>query len=110
MNKHEKRFEDLMEKLYEVPTVSDHMKKFEVQMAQKIRLRRAELGLTQSDLVKLVKADGDSITQKTISKVESGEHTIESETYEKILKALGINGGYEVELRFNEEAAATVIG
>lgn len=105
MNKNEKTFNDLMNLLDQVPTVKEHMNKFEVQMAREIMLRRAKLGLTQTEVVKLVQLQGDTITQKTISKVESGEHIIESETYEKILRALGVSG-FKIDFEFMESSSS----
>lgn len=89
-----------MELLDQVPGVKEHMNSFEVIMGEKILKRRLELGLTQSDLVELIKISGKKITQATISKVESGDSTIGTDTYNKILDALG--GISEVKIEFGE--------
>lgn len=89
MKKLGKKHEDLMRLLDQVPGVEDHMESFEVIMGQKILQRRIELGLTQSQLVERICAQGDRITQATISKVETGDGTVGSDTYNKIFKALG---------------------
>ncbi len=47
-----------MELLDQVPGVKEHMNSFEVIMGEKILKRRLELGLTQSDLVELIKISG----------------------------------------------------
>lgn len=89
MKKFGQKHADLMALLDQVPGVKEHMESFEVQMGEKILKRRIELGLTQNNLVEMVRGRGDEITQATVSKVERGDHTVNSETYEKILSALG---------------------
>lgn len=84
-----KRHEDLMRLLDEVPGVEEHMQSFEVQMGEKILERRLQAGLTQTQVVEIVRQQGEPITQATISKVECGDTTVGSDTYNKILKALG---------------------
>lgn len=86
--------------LDQVPTVKEHMQKFEVQMGIAIMHRRAELGLSQSDLVKLVNKDGDIVSSNMISLAESGEYTIASEVYGNILNVLGKNG-YTITIKFD---------
>lgn len=88
MKKFGKQHDDLMKLLDEVPGVTEHMQSFEVQMGEKILKRRIELGLTQTQVVDIIREQGDRITQATISKVESGDATVGTDTYNKILKAL----------------------
>lgn len=86
----DKDFNELVKLLNQVPGVQEHMNSFEVQMGKKILQRRIDKGLTQSDVVDLVIRQGEKITQKTISLVENGDAVIESDTYTKIFKALGV--------------------
>lgn len=89
MEKFNKQHEDLMRLLDEVPGVVEHMQSFEVQMGEKILGRRLQLGLTQTQVVELIRQQGELITQATVSKVESGDTTVTTDTYNKILKVLG---------------------
>lgn len=84
-----KNFNDVMEMLRQVPKVNEHLNKLSVIMGKKILKRRLELGLTQKEVVNIIKNHGDTITQATLSKVESGADNIKSETYDKIFLALG---------------------
>lgn len=95
-----KKHDKLMELLDQVPGVKEHMNSFEVLMGEKILKRRLELGLTQSELVELIRINGQKITQSTISKVECGDATIGTNTYNKVLDALG--GLSEVKIEFGE--------
>lgn len=95
-----KQHEELMKLLDTVPGVEEHMQSFEVQIAEKILKRRIELGLTQQQVVERVLEQGGRITQATISKVECGDPAINTETYNKILKALG--GVASVSIEFGE--------
>ncbi|MFC9601721.1 helix-turn-helix domain-containing protein [Peribacillus butanolivorans] len=85
-----KQYEKLTELLDQVPGVVEHMTSMEVIMAEKILKRRIDLGLTQSQVVEIVNAQGEKITQATISKVECGDGTVTTDTYNKIFYALGI--------------------
>lgn len=100
MKKFNQQHEDLMKLLDEVPGVTAHMKSFEVQMAEKILERRLQIGLTQTQVVEIVRQQGESITQATISKVECGDATVGSDTYNKVLKALG--GVSKLSIEFGE--------
>lgn len=95
-----KQHEDLMRLLDEVPGVSEHMQSFEVQMGEKILKRRIELGLTQTQVVEIIRHQGDRITQATISKVECGDAAVGTDTYNKIMKALG--GITNINIEFGE--------
>ncbi|MBM7581087.1 helix-turn-helix transcriptional regulator [Jeotgalibacillus terrae] len=95
-----KDHENVMDMLNQVPGVKEHLSSMEVIMANKIIKRRIQLGLTQNDLVKLIRENGSSITQATISKVESGSSNIGSETYTKIINALG--GIEDMEIQFGD--------
>ncbi|HLQ72984.1 MAG TPA: helix-turn-helix transcriptional regulator [Bacillota bacterium] len=97
-----KQHEDLMKLLDDVPGVEDHMRSFEVQMAERILERRLQIGLTQTQVVDIVREQGGSITQATISKVECGDATVGSDTYNKVLKALG--GVANLSIEFGELA------
>lgn len=89
MKRLKKQHEDLMRLLDGVPGVEEHMKSFEVQMGEKILERRLQAGLTQTQVVEIVRQQGEPITQATMSKVECGDATVGSNTYNKVLKALG---------------------
>ncbi|WP_176543275.1 helix-turn-helix domain-containing protein [Bacillus toyonensis] len=100
-----KKHTDLMDLLNQVPGVKEHMNSMGVRMGGKILKRRLELELTQSDLVKMINDNGDKITQATISKVERGEGTIGSDTYDKIFKVLG--GLESIEIEFGKYPKST---
>lgn len=89
LKKLNKQHDDLMRLLDEVPGVEEHMKSFEVQMGEKILEQRLQASLTQTQVVGIVRQQGEAITQATISKVECGDATVGSDTYNKVLKALG---------------------
>lgn len=95
-----KKHEDVMRLLEQVPGVTEHMQSFEVQMGKTILKRRLELKITQLQLVEMVRLQGENINQSTISKVESGDNTVQSETYQKILTALG--GMKVLQIEFGE--------
>lgn len=89
-----------MRLLDSVPGVTEHMESLEVIMAKKILKRRLDLGLTQSQVVERVYKQGASITQATVSKVECGDKTISTDTYNKIFTALG--GITNLDIQFGE--------
>lgn len=95
-----KQHDELMKLLDAVPGVVEHMESFQVQMGEKIFKRRVESGLTQTQVVEIIREQGDPITQATISKVECGDKTVSTETYNKILKALG--GISSISIEFGE--------
>jgi transcriptional regulator with XRE-family HTH domain len=85
------KHEDLMRELDEVPGVKEFMESFPVLIAHQIIARRIDLGWTQEELAKQVKiATGVSMPQSTISRVEGASPGIKEETYEKILRTLGM--------------------
>lgn len=84
-----KNYQDVMAILKQVPKVNEHLNKISVIMGKKILKRRLELGLTQKEVVSIIKDNGDTITQATLSKMESGTENIKSETYDKVFLALG---------------------
>ncbi|SOC21517.1 hypothetical protein SAMN05880501_1134 [Ureibacillus xyleni] len=100
MKKFNKQHEELMALLDEVPGVKEHMASFEVNMGEAILKRRLEAGLTQAQVVAIVNSEGEKITQATISKVECGDKTIGSDTYNKIFNALG--GIKDINIEFGE--------
>lgn len=109
MKRLNKQHEDLMKLLDEVPGVRDHMKSFEVQMAEKILERRLQIGLTQTQVVEIVRQQGEPITQATISKVECGDATVGSDTYNKVLKALGGVSNLSIEFGELPKSSKTVL-
>lgn len=92
--------DELMCLLNQVPGVEEHMQSFEVRMGETILQRRVELGITQTQLAEIVRELGESITQATISKVEAGDRTVGSDTYQKVLSALG--GVKKLDIEFGE--------
>ncbi|MED4287375.1 helix-turn-helix transcriptional regulator [Priestia megaterium] len=97
LNAKHKRLMDLLD---EVPGVKEHMDSLQVQMGKKILKRRLELGMTQKRLAEIICENGEKITQATISKVECGETSVESDTYSKIFNALG--GLKNLDIEFGE--------
>lgn len=91
-----KKFNDMMDKLKSVPGTVEHLNSYSVLMGKKILRRRYELGLTQGEVVQLIQDNGEKITQATLSKAESGDGNIGSDTYDKIFNALG--GLHDVEV------------
>lgn len=82
-----------MRELEEVPGVKEFMESFPVLIAHQIYARRIDLGWTQKDLAEQVKkVTGESVPQSTISRVEGASPGIKAETYDKILRALGMTG------------------
>jgi hypothetical protein len=85
--------DELMKELEEVPGVKEHMESFQVRMAHAIMARRMDLRWTQEQLAEQVtRLTGEPMTQKTISRLEGGSPGIKAETYDKILRALGMTG------------------
>ena len=92
--------EDVMNLLKSVPGVTEHLNKPSVIMAKKIAKHRIELGLTQTELVEQAKDMGITLTQATISKVESGYEGVTQATINKVVLALG--GLENTEVNFKE--------
>lgn len=86
--------QELMKKIGSVPAVAENRRSLHYKMGMAVLKKRLELNLTQEQLVERIKANGASITQATISKVESAETEVKAGTYEKLIEVLGI----EVEL------------
>jgi len=79
---------DLMKKIRSVPAVAENRKSMHFKLGIAILKKRLELNLTQEELVERVKANGGTITQATISKMESAETDVKLSTFEKVLEAL----------------------
>lgn len=111
--KYPKNHEELMELLDENPHVKEFMNSFYVQIRNYIFDRRAELGLTQIELANMVKEmSGRPINQATISRIERGDIGITADTYDRVLKALGM---IKVTVEFekiakNKPKTKTIIG
>lgn len=82
-------FNEMMQELKSVPGAAQHINSFPVIMGKKILQRRKELNLTQQELIELIKAKNENITQSTLSRAESGDKNIKASTYDKIFQALG---------------------
>lgn len=94
---------ELMKKIESVPSVAENRKSLHYKMGMAVLQKRLELNLTQEQLVERIKAKGGSITQATISKVESAETDVKAATYEKLIEVLGIT----VEIIDNTKTVAT---
>ena len=81
--------ESLMAELRKVPGVKEHLSSFSVVIGKQILKRRIGMKLTQQALVEFANEKGISFTQSALSKAETGQN-VESETYNKIFKALGL--------------------
>jgi transcriptional regulator with XRE-family HTH domain len=96
--------DELMKELDEVPGVKEFVESFPVRIAQQIIARRMDLRWTQEKLAKQVTIlTGKPMTQKTISRVEGGSPGIKAETYDKILRALGMTG---ITIHFDDQSDA----
>lgn len=89
-----------MNNLAKVPEVEEHMNKLHVQLAKLISKQRIQQGLTQSELVEIIKENGQDITQSQLSRIETGAGNINISTYEKVLGALGYES---VEIMFKNQ-------
>lgn len=85
------RFESMMKDLYEIPKVQEHMNKLPVQLAEQISTRRIRKGLTQANVVDLVRKNGGSLTQAQLSRIETGNENVSIQTYQKVLDVLDFN-------------------
>lgn len=93
--------QELMDFIDQTPRMHDFMESFPVQMRNLIFDRRIQLGWTQNELADQVKkVTGHSITQTTISRIEGGTPGITSDTYDKVLHALGMT---KVNVDFDEK-------
>lgn len=80
--------EEVMELLRSIPKVKKSHESMQLKLAIAIQKKRLELNMTQEQLVEKIKRSGQSITQATISKIESAEADVKLSTYEKVLEAL----------------------
>jgi hypothetical protein len=84
---HDELMKELLE---EVPGVNEHMESYPVRMAHAITARLMDLCWIHEQLAEQVtRLTGESMTQKTISRVEDGSPGIKAETYDKLLHATG---------------------
>ncbi len=91
--------EELTELLESVPGVKETVYSFSRLMGRAIFARRIELNLTQKELAQLVqKTTGQPMHQSVISRIEGGSIGISSETYDRILRALGMK---DIEIIFD---------
>lgn len=95
-----KNHEDLKKLLNQVPGVKEHLTKPSIIKGKEILKRRLELGLTQTDLIKVAGKRGIILTQSTVSKAEGGHEGITNGTFDKIVEALG--GIEDLKLQFKE--------
>ncbi len=83
-------FEELMDIFKELPSYEEIRGSLKLTLAKEIYKERKKRGLTQTELAEMIKTNGETINQATISKIESAENDIKISTYEKVTKALGI--------------------
>lgn len=97
-----KNYEELMKIMdKKIPRSRDYVNSVSNVMARGILKRRLELGLTQSELANLVKdVTGKTMHQSTISEVEGGTAILTTETYDRVLKTLGMT------IEFTDESEA----
>ncbi|MBH8605581.1 helix-turn-helix domain-containing protein [Thermoactinomyces sp. CICC 10522] len=103
-----KNHEELMELLESVPGVKEAVYSFSRMMGRAIFARRIELGLTQKELAQRVQEEtGQPMHQSVISRIEGGSTGITSETYDRILRVLGMK---DIEIIFDtpKEIGATI--
>lgn len=83
--------EELMEFMMDVPGVREFVESFSVRIGREIMARRIELRLSQKQLAQLVKkSTGEPMTQSMISRIEGGTPGITAETYNRVLRTLGM--------------------
>lgn len=88
MSKNCKDYNDVLNLLKTVPSVTEHLESIQVKLGKEILKHRMELGWTQAQLVEKCKVKGINITQSTLSKMESGMRDIESQTYQSVVNIL----------------------
>lgn len=71
----------------------DPTEKIQRTVADRIRMRRQALNLSQADLAKMLQGQGVKIHQSAITKIESGERKIELSLAMQIAQALDMNWG-----------------
>lgn len=98
------KHEDVMAMLEAIPEVKEETNSLRVQLAIAVLNKRLELNLTQEALVNLISASGSTITQATISKIESAESDIKISSYEKVFKALDLHADV-VSMREKQKAS-----
>ncbi|MBD1373075.1 helix-turn-helix transcriptional regulator [Hazenella sp. IB182357] len=96
--------EELLHFIDNIPQVKEFMENFPVQMRDIILERRLELGWTQAELARQIKAvTGHPMTQATISRLEGGTPGITADTFDKVLKTLGMK---KIQIEFGETPLA----
>lgn len=89
VNNYTKDFNEVMDLLKTVPSVTEHLNSLQVKLGKEILKRRMELGWTQSKLVEICNSKGVSLTQPMLSKMETGIRNIEAKTYQNVMDVLG---------------------
>lgn len=84
-----KSFDQVMDMFKAVPGVKEHLNKPSIVLGKIVLRRRLELGLTQKEVVEIVKKNGETLTQSRLSKLECGDDGITMKTYDKVIEALG---------------------
>lgn len=97
-----------MELLESVPGVKESVYSFSRMMGRAIYARRIQLGLTQKELAQRIQEETKKpMHQAVISRVEGGSMGITSETYDRILRVLGMK---DIDIIFDasKETSATL--
>ena len=94
-----KSYEDVMNRLKQVPKVNEHLNSTAVIMGKQILKRRLELGLTQQQVIALIEQQGKTMTQARLSKIETGDSNITTDSYDKVFEALGELDDLKIEFR-----------
>jgi transcriptional regulator with XRE-family HTH domain len=93
-------FNELMDESLESPEVNHYLKSFSVLIGDLVLARRVQLAWSQSIL-----AEKAGTIQTRISQIESGDSNVQSNTLDKVLKALGLTGLQPTYIN-NEEATS----
>ncbi|MDQ0418915.1 hypothetical protein J2Z48_003120 [Croceifilum oryzae] len=97
-----KNHEDLMDLLESVPGVKETVYSFSSIMGKAIYQRRLALKLAQGELAQHVQhVTEEPMDQSVISRIEGGSREITSETYDRVLRAIGLK---DLELKFDSDA------
>lgn len=101
------KFENIMDNLSKLPKVQQHMNKLHVQLAKQIYGRRLEKGLTQTNVVELIRKKGGKVTQAQLSRIETANEKINIATYEEVLEVLDFDN---IDITFRKTPSKRTIG
>jgi DNA-binding XRE family transcriptional regulator len=90
-------FEEMLLRAKNIPDVQKKLESFSTVIANLVLVRRAQLGITQSELAKKA-----GTIQYTISRIESGDDGVKLTTLNKVFDILGLVG---ISPTYREDAA-----